>query len=116
MSADCAKRRGCMPVKEKRESMETQLLLIVGMLVVFYVLVIRPQQKRAAAQRAMIAAIQAGDEIVTVGGIFATVIEAGERIRVSTVDGSELEIAPQAVGQVLPKETEEPETDDEPEA
>ena len=105
-----------MPVGENRESMDPQLLFIIAMLVVFYFLVIRPQQKRAAAQRAMIAAIRVGDEIVTVGGIFATVVEVSERLRVRTVDGSELEISPQAVGQVVPAGAEAPPKAEEPEA
>lgn len=77
------------------------LLFIAAMVGVFYLLVLRPQQKRVAAQRAMVAAIQVGDEIVTAGGIFARVVAVGDRLRIRTVDGSELELAPQAVGQVI---------------
>lgn len=79
----------------------TQLFFIIAMVAVFYFLVLRPQQKRVAQQRAMIAAIEVGDEIVTVGGIFATVVETGERLRVRVADGSEFELAPQAVGNVI---------------
>lgn len=83
----------------------SNLLFIAAMVVVFYLLVLRPQQKRAATQRAMISALKVGDEIVTVGGIFATIVEVGERLRVRTADGSEFELAPQAVGQALPAKT-----------
>jgi preprotein translocase subunit YajC len=75
------------------------ILLIIG---VFYFLIIRPQQKRASAQRDMLAAIKSGDEIVTVGGIYAVIIEVGERVRVRVADGSELELAKQAIAQVVP--------------
>ena len=74
------------------------ILLIIG---VFYFLIIRPQQKRATAQREMLASIKSGDEIVTVGGIYAVIIEVGERIRVRVADGSELELAKQAIAQVV---------------
>ena len=48
------------------------LILIGG---VFYFLLIRPQQKRVRAQQALVNAVQEGDEVVTIGGIFGTVIE-----------------------------------------
>ena len=86
------------------------ILLIIG---VFYFLIIRPQQKRATAQREMLASIKPGDEIVTVGGIYAVVIEVGERIRVRVADGSELELAKQAIAQVVaPKDTLAPDAGD----
>ena len=86
------------------------ILLIIG---VFYFLIIRPQQKRASAQRAMLAAIKPGDEIVTVGGLYAVIIEVGERIRVRVADGSELELAKQAIAQVVaPKDAPAPDADD----
>ncbi|MDZ4168865.1 MAG: preprotein translocase subunit YajC [Coriobacteriia bacterium] len=79
----------------------SQLLFIIGMVAVFYLLVLRPQQKRAKQQRQMLDALSVGDEIVTIGGIYAIVVETGERLRVRVVDGTELEIARQAVGRVL---------------
>ena len=86
------------------------ILLIIG---VFYFLIIRPQQKRATAQREMLASIKSGDEIVTVGGIYAVIIEVGERIRVRVADGSELELAKQAIAQVVaPKDAAAPEAAD----
>ena len=93
------------------------ILLIIG---VFYFLIIRPQQKRANAQRAMLASIKPGDEIVTVGGVYAVIVEVGERIRVRVADGSELELAKQAIAQVvaakdaLPMDVAEDDVEDEP--
>ena len=40
-------------------------VLIVG----FYFLLVRPQRKQMAARRALVAAVQVGDEVVTAGGI-----------------------------------------------
>lgn len=76
----------------------TQLLLLIAMFAAFFVLVLRPQQKRAAEHKAMVSSISVGDEVVTAGGIFATVVATGDRLRLRTVDGSEFELAPQAVG------------------
>lgn len=79
------------------------LILIVAMMAAFYVLVIRPQQKRQQEQRRLVDALTAGDEIVTIGGIFATVVSVGERLVVETIDGSRFEISPKAVAQVVPR-------------
>jgi preprotein translocase subunit YajC len=46
-------------------------LLVLGVL--FYFLLIRPQQRRVRAQRDLIASVEVGDEIMTAGGILGTV-------------------------------------------
>ena len=69
----------------------------------FYVLIIRPQQKRTKQQAEMLTTLVPGVEIVTIGGIFATIVEvSGERLRIRVADGSELEITRRAVGSVVP--------------
>jgi preprotein translocase subunit YajC len=80
------------------------IALISVVFIAFYLLVLRPQQERARKTRERISALKPGDEIVTIGGIFATIVEAGDRLRVRLLDGTELELVPQAVGQVLPAE------------
>ena len=57
----------------------TQFLPIVLIFVVFYFLLIRPQQQRQKELRAMLAAVKRGDRVVTAGGILATVQKVGER-------------------------------------
>jgi preprotein translocase subunit YajC len=87
------------------------LLFIGVMIAAFWFLIIRPQQVRQRKHAAMVEALAVGDEIVTIGGLYATVVWVGERIRVRVADGSEVEIAPVAVGQVI---TADPHSDDEP--
>ena len=53
--------------------MLVQFMPFVLIFVVFYFLLIRPQQKRAREQRAMLDAIRRGDKVVTGGGILGTV-------------------------------------------
>ena len=53
----------------------TLFLPLVLMGGVFYFLLIRPQQKRVRAQAALVNAVEVGDEIMTTGGIFGTVVE-----------------------------------------
>ncbi len=59
------------------------LLLMLGMLVVFYFLLIRPQQKKAKAHKAMVEAIKRGDNVILHSGIYG---------RVTAVDGNQLKV------------------------
>ncbi|MDO3379426.1 preprotein translocase subunit YajC [Geoalkalibacter halelectricus] len=45
------------------------IIMLVLMFAIFYFLLIRPQQKRAKQHRELLDALQAGDEVVTAGGI-----------------------------------------------
>ena len=80
------------------------LLPMVGIFVVFYFLLIRPQQKRAKEQKAMIEAVQKGDEVVTAGGMVGKVVKLDDNYITLQVGGS-IEIAFQrnAVTSLLPK-------------
>lgn|SRR5262245_15472369 len=57
-----------------------QFLPLVLVFVVFYFLLIRPQQKRAKDRQAMIDSLKRNDEVVTTGGLHGRVMELGERI------------------------------------
>ena len=48
-----------------------QLMPILLMFVIFYLLLLRPQQQRVKAHREMVANIRRGDTVVTAGGISA---------------------------------------------
>ena len=63
------------------------LLPLVIIFVVFYVLLIRPQQRKAKQHREMVDAVRRGDEVVTGGGI------VGKVIKVSEADDITVEIA-----------------------
>ena len=51
------------------------LLPIVFVMVIFYFLLIRPQQKRAKQHKEMLSAIRRGDKIVTSGGLTGTIVK-----------------------------------------
>ena len=61
-----------------------QLMPIVLLVIIFWLLIFRPQQKRLKAQQAMLSAIRRGDTVVTTGGIVGKVTKA--------VDGEDLEV------------------------
>ncbi len=62
-------------------SMLTNILPLVLIFVVFYFLLIRPQQKKVKQHKAMIDALRRGDRVITSGGLIGTVskvIDEGE--------------------------------------
>lgn len=73
-------------------------------LVVFYFLLIRPQQKRAKEHREMVDGIKKGDEIVSAGGLGGTVTQVGEAfVTVKVANNTEVLIQKQSVASLLPK-------------
>jgi preprotein translocase subunit YajC len=55
-----------------------QFLPLLALLAIFYFFLIRPQQKRAKEQRAMIDAVKRGDTVVTSGGMIGKVTKVEE--------------------------------------
>jgi preprotein translocase subunit YajC len=71
------------------------MLLIIG---VFYILLIRPQQKRQRELQQTIAELKTGDRIVTTGGIIGTITTVRDTsFLIRSADKSILEIARSAV-------------------
>jgi preprotein translocase subunit YajC len=81
-------------------------LPMIAIIVVFYFLLIRPQQKRAKETKAMLSALQKGDEVVTAGGVVGKIAKLGEAY-------ADIEVAPNvaitvqrsAISLLLPKGT-----------
>ncbi len=81
-------------------------LPMIAIFVVFYFLLIRPQQKRAKEQKAMLSALQKGDEVVTAGGLVGRIGKLTEQYATLEVaSGVEITVQRQAVAQLLPKGT-----------
>ncbi len=80
-------------------------LPLILIFVVFWFLMIRPQQKKMKQHREMIAAIRRGDRILTSGGIFGTVTKVlGEaELQVEIADGVRVRVARGTVSEVLAK-------------
>ena len=78
------------------------LILLVLFVGVLWLLLIRPQRQRQAAQQALIAQVQPGEEIVTVGGLLGTVKEvADEEIKLEIAPGTEVRVAKQAISGIV---------------
>jgi preprotein translocase subunit YajC len=88
------------------QSMLQAMLLPALLLVVFYFLLIRPQNKRAKEQREMLSKIVAGDEVATTGGILGKVTEVGEQyLTLEIASGVSVKLQKFQVALVLPKGT-----------
>jgi len=76
----------------------TQLVPLIIIMVIFYFLLIRPQQKRAKEHRNMVEALKKGDKVLTNGGIFGTIIDVKEDfLKVEIADNVRVKIQREAV-------------------
>jgi preprotein translocase subunit YajC len=65
------------------------VVFIVLMVAVFWFLVVRPQRNRQRAQQQTISSLEPGDEVVTVGGLVATVVSVDDERVVLSVSGDQ---------------------------
>lgn len=65
----------------------TNLIFLGVLIAIFYFMLIRPQKRRVDAHRRLVASIDEGDEIVTIGGLFGIVKRMGD-------EDVEIEISP----------------------
>jgi preprotein translocase subunit YajC len=82
------------------------MLPLLLMFVVLYFVMIRPQMKRQKEHKAMIDALQKGDEVVTGGGMIGRIARLGDSyVHVEVANGVEIQLQRSAIVQVLPKGT-----------
>ncbi len=82
-----------------------QLLPLVLIFVVFYFLLIRPQQKKMKAHRSMVEALKRGDKVVTGGGLLGTVTKApdGGEVQVEIAEGVRVKVMRHTIQEILTK-------------
>lgn len=77
------------------------LIMPIGLVAIFYFLLIRPQQQRAKKHTAMIAGLKRGDTVVTSGGLVGKVnkvlddeisLEIGENVKVRVIKAMVIEV------------------------
>ncbi len=77
-----------------------QMFPFILMIVVFYFILIRPQQKKAKQHQELLKQIKAGDKVVTTSGILGTVISVKERsVSLRSAD-TKLEVLKSAISEV----------------
>ena len=83
-----------------------QFLPMVAIFVVFYFLLIRPQQKRGKETKTMLEALQKGDEVVSAGGIVGKISKLTDSYAtIEVAPGVEMTIQRTAISLLLPKGT-----------
>ncbi len=80
------------------------LLFLIGMFVIMYFFLIRPQIKRQKEHKAMVEALKKGDEIQTMGGMLGRVTDLGDNfMKVEVADNVIVSVRKTAVEAILPK-------------
>ena len=81
-------------------------LPMIAIFVVFYFMLIRPQQKKAKETRAMLDSLEKGNEVVTTGGIVGRITKLTDQYAtVEVANGVEMTVQRGAISQLLPKGT-----------
>ena len=90
-----------------------QTLLIFGaVFLIFWLLIIRPQNKKQKETQKMIEAVKKGDKVVTVGGVHATVSTVKEKTVILKVDdNTKMEFSKSSIASVEAKADEKPAED-----
>jgi len=82
------------------------IILLLAMFAIMYFLLIRPQMKRAKEQRAMVEALQKGDEVVAAGGLVGRITKLSDQyLTLEVAPNTEVVMQRTAVQVVLPKGT-----------
>jgi len=83
-----------------------QWIFLLGFVVIFYLMIWRPQAKRTKEHKALISALQKGDEVVTAAGIAGRVSKvADDFVVVEVAEKVELKFQKTAIAATLPKGT-----------
>jgi preprotein translocase subunit YajC len=83
-----------------------QFLPMIGIFILFWFLMVRPQQKKMKEHKAMLDALQKGDEVLTQGGMVGRITKAGtEYLTLEIANNVEIVVQRAAVGAKLEKGT-----------
>ena len=82
------------------------LILPIGLIVLFYFFLIRPQSKRHKQHKEMVAALQKGEEVVTTGGLLGKITRVGENfITLEISKEVAIQVQKNSVQAIMPKGT-----------
>jgi len=84
------------------QEMLMQFLPLIVMFVIFWFLLIRPQQKRAKAHKQMLAELKRGDHIMTSSGLLGRILEIDDEQVLLECGEAKLRVSRSAVGGVVP--------------
>ena len=80
-----------------------QFLPIVGMVAIFWFLIIRPQMRQQKAHRDRIATVKKGDQVVTAGGLVGKVIKVDDQYaEIEIAQGVRVKAVKSTLGDIIP--------------
>lgn len=91
-----------MSEADTKKQMFTQVGMMVFIGIIFYVMLIRPQQKRAKEQAKLVSELKAGDKVTTTSGIVGVVVGIKDNSVTLRSGESKLEVTKAAIGEVAP--------------
>jgi preprotein translocase subunit YajC len=90
---------GASPAEQKRQTF-ISIGMMLMMFVVFYLMLIRPQQKKAKEQSEMLKGLKAGDKVVTGSGIVGVVVGVKDNAVTLRSADSKLEVSKSSITEV----------------
>jgi len=77
-----------------------EIVILGGMMALMWALLIVPQQRRTKAHRAMVTALDVGDEVLTTAGMYGTIAEFdGETVFLAVSDSLEIKITKSSISE-----------------
>ncbi len=87
----------------------TSFIPIILLIVVFYFLLIRPQQKRAKEHKNLLSNLNVGDNVLTNGGVIGKITKLDDEddnyLLLEIADNTIIKVQKQAINQKMPKDT-----------
>jgi len=78
-------------------------LPIVGMVAIFWFLIIRPQMRQQKAHREKVAGMKRGDQVVTAGGVLGKVVKVDDNYaEIEIAKGVQVKVVKATVGDIVP--------------
>ena len=81
----------------------TGFLPIIGMIAIFWFLLIRPQMRQQKQHREKIAGVKKGDQVVTAGGLLGKVVKVDENYaEIEIAQGVKVKAVKRTIGDIVP--------------
>jgi preprotein translocase subunit YajC len=89
-------------------SMVSTFVMFGAIFLIFYFMIIRPQQKRAKEREKLLASIEKGDKVITSGGVHGTVAGVEEKtVLLQVTENVKLKIERSAIATILNRDSKE---------
>ena len=80
-----------------------QFLPIIGMVAIFWFLIIRPQMRQQKAHREKVAGVKKGDQVITAGGLVGKVIKVDDQYaEIEIAQGVRVKAVKATIGDIVP--------------